>query len=172
MEARLGRAALIGLALVAAAPVSAAARAPTAKQIKAAVGHARRSKNLWATVNICDTRKHPNVLGIRGQMPALGFAANLSLSVAVDYWSTRDKRFEPVPGLSQRVPLGTFTTGVHQGGATFSFKPPAKLNGTVTFEWRRGGKLLGRAHESTVGGEKRVDGGDPPRHSAATCRIS
>ena len=38
---------------------------------KVAVAGARTSdeRALWATVNVCDTIAHPNVIGIRGSMP-------------------------------------------------------------------------------------------------------
>ena len=33
-------------------------------------------KNLWSTINICGTKKHPHDLGIRGRMPGDGKASH------------------------------------------------------------------------------------------------
>src|SRR6516165_1209759 len=59
---------------------------PTAAQMRAAVQRAERSKYLWATVNICNTKRHPHAIGVRGQMPALGFPALLQMTVHLKYW--------------------------------------------------------------------------------------
>ena len=46
-----------------------ASTGPTAAQIRIATRRAVNSPNLWATVNICDTTRHPGIVGIRVQMP-------------------------------------------------------------------------------------------------------
>src|SRR6516225_9959914 len=73
-----------GWALVAPACASnssptASTKGPTRAQIRAAIHRALHSRVLWATVNICDTMHHQNVIGIRGQMPSLSFAAGLRM---------------------------------------------------------------------------------------------
>lgn len=158
------------ISLVLAGQTSAAT--PTAAQIRKAVGRAERSEQLWATVNICDTRRHPGTLGIRGQVPALGFSSSISIEISLDFWNAQSKRFKPDPGTKRLVELGSPSTGVHQQGVTFSFDPHAgRFRGTARFAWRRRGKLLGQTDQVTTGGHRDADFGDPPRFSAATCTI-
>ncbi len=147
---------------------------PTPGQIRAAVRHAKRSRQLWTTINVCDTPATPDRIGIRGQMPALGFSARLSMTVQADYWDAVAKAFRPVPGPTGRaqINLGAVRDGFEQGGHTFRFSPgTGLLSGTITFQWRRGGKVIGHATKLATGGHRGVGGGDPPHHSAATCTI-
>jgi hypothetical protein len=163
------------LALSASPALAAAERhhEPSAAQVKAALARAARSPDLWATVNICDTPRYPDTIGIRGQMPGLGFAARLYMRVRVEYWSDETRRFELVPGVDQTVSVGRATRGVHQSGVTFQFIPPAgTLRGLVTFEWKRSGRVLGRLTRKTGHGYQHVDFADPPGYSAGTCSIT
>ena len=74
---------------------------PTKAQIRTAVARAERSKSLWATVNICNSKRYPDRIGVRGQMPSLGFAAWLSMDIQVQYYSdAHEKHF--VPAAAQR----------------------------------------------------------------------
>jgi hypothetical protein len=135
---------------------------------------AERSQQLWATINICNTRAHRDSIGIRGQMPALGFPARLAMKIQVDYWVAAAKAFKPVPGSGARAVarLGTVVDGLQQGGHTFRFKPGAGLlSGTITFQWVRMGRMIGRISKQVTGGHRTVDHGDPPHHTAATCTI-
>ena len=150
----------------------ASATTPSAPQIRKAVSGAKRSKQLWATVNICDTHRHPDTLGIRGQVPALGFSSSISIAVSVDFWNPETKRFKPDPGTRRLIHLGSPSTGVHQQGVTFEFDPHAgRFRGNATFMWKRGGKLLGQTDRLTTGGHRDADFGDPHGFSAATCTI-
>jgi hypothetical protein len=153
---------------------SASSRGPSEAQIRTAVRHVKRSPKLWATVNTCNTRAFPDTIGIRGQMPTLGFAASLSMSIQVDYWDSSARRFHPIPDPHARrlVALGRVSFGFQQGGHTFQFaKHAGLLRATVTFQWQRGRRLLGHMSMPTTGGHPDADGGSPPRHSAPTCRI-
>jgi hypothetical protein len=148
---------------------------PTKGEIRAAVNRAKRSHKLWATVNICDTASHPNIIGIRGQLPALGFETKMSMLVQVDYWVFADGRFEPDTSVPpQRVALGkkAHATGLWQGGITIAFTPPVVLSGTVTFEWKLGKKVVGTVTRQTGHGYSGVAHGDPPHYSTATCTIN
>jgi hypothetical protein len=148
-------------------------RGPTAAEIRAAVHRAERSRDLWATVNVCKKKDTQDIIGIRGQMPSLGFATSMSLDVQVEFWSRDNARFEPIPGAVQHVRLGTAAHTVLQGGASFKFQPPAgELRGVVTFEWKRGRKVLARATRKTTHGHKHVDFADPPGYSAGICTLS
>ncbi len=162
-------------AVLAVSPVALAGSAsknPTKAEIKAAVAKAKRSSHLWATVNVCNTHKHPHTIGIRGQMPTLGFPARLSMLVVVDYWDPSHKRFLPDPHARRVVQLGVVSFGDEQGGRTFPFPAHSGLlRGTVTFAWRRSGKVLLSVTRNTSAGHKSADFSDPPGYSAAKCTI-
>jgi hypothetical protein len=49
--------------------------------------------------------------------------------------------------------------------------PPFVLRGVVSFQWRRGAKVLGTISRPTKAGHVSQTGADPPNFSAATCRI-
>jgi len=170
---RLFTGALLVLVLaVAATPALGAASGPTPNQIKSAVHNAERSKRLWATINVCDTRKHPHTIGIRSEAPALGFQATISISIAVDFYSKTDKRFEPDPNATKMIKVGPVTHGIHQRGVTFRFAPhTGRLRGTATFSWTRHGKVLGSTKRLTTPSQHDADFGDPSGFSAATCMI-
>jgi hypothetical protein len=144
---------------------------PTAAQIRAAVKKAEQSKQLWSTVNICNTKHHRDTIGIRGQMPSLSFPSSLYMQVQVDYWNYAAKKFEPDPGVNQLVTLGDPANQIVQGGATFKFKPPALLSGTITFEWKLHGKLIGSKRSPTGNGHKNAKFGDPAGYSSSECNI-
>jgi hypothetical protein len=158
-------------------PTSSLARAsssptPTPAQIRTAVRRAERSRDLWATVNICNTKRHPNVIGVRGQMPGLGFPATLEVDIQVDYWSPASKGFRSAPGAKRSIPLGREKTGLYQGGWQFPFGPHAgSLRGLVTFKWKLGSKQLGRATRTTSAGHRDAEFGDPARYSSGNCVI-
>jgi hypothetical protein len=157
------------LALVA-LPGAASARGPSAAAIRAAVRSAESSKLLWATVNICNTKRHPDTIGIRGQAPSLPFASAMSMRIGVDYWN--GTKFAPDPHAIKVLQLGDPVNRLIQSGANFTFHPPVVLSGTIEFEWKLAGKVIGRATRLTGHGDKHVAGGDPPGYSTATCRIS
>jgi hypothetical protein len=162
---------LIALTTAAAAPATASSPpALTPRQVRAAVRKAERSKDLWATVNICNTKSHPNTIGIRGQMPSLGFAAKLTMQFRVQYWS--GKAFTPVRGLSKTISLGPVTRGLYQAGVGFPFAPHAGLlRGSVTLEWRLRGRRVGQVTVATRTGHPDADFGDPKGFSAGLCGI-
>jgi len=177
MRVRLATTVAVAFASLAAAAPAALARGSrphlTHAQIKSAVNRAVHSRGLWATVNICNTSTHPEMLGLRGEMPALGFPAHMYMTFQVEYWSFTTNHFEPFDKVRKTVDVGSATTGLHQAGLTFGkFTPPIVLAGEVTFEWRQGRKLLGRSVRFTGRGYQGVDYGDPPGYTSVTCNIS
>jgi hypothetical protein len=148
------------------------AHAPSVPQIRSAVRKAERSSDLWATVNTCNSVHHPNTIGIRGQMPALGFKAGLQMTFGVDYFSQANDAFLPLDHVSQKLTLGEFTRGVHQEGVSFTFSPHAGLlRGRVRFEWRFAGKPVGHVTRLTRLGHRNADYGDPKGFSSWKCDI-
>jgi hypothetical protein len=170
------RAALVTTVLAAAVFVAAGSAAADVgpARIARAVRSAEQSRSLWATVNICDTRKYRNDLGVRGQMPTLGFPASMFMVVQVDFWSQAHQRFLPIQSdlATTRLSLGTNASGLQQDGAVFPFSAKTGLlNATVTFIWTRGGKIIGQTVRHTTAGHTDAAHGSPPRYSAAQCRI-
>jgi hypothetical protein len=155
----------------AAAAVAGTSSRPTPAQIHAALQGAERSPDLWATVNVCNTKHHRHWIGIRGQMPGLGFRTALSLEIRFEYWRFDQKRWAVVPRIEQSVRLGSVTSGLRQGGFSQPFNPFVLLRGAVTFKWTLAGKVLGHTARTTGRGYKHVDFGDPPGYSRATCVI-
>jgi hypothetical protein len=143
---------------------------PTPVQVRAAVRQAERSADLWATVNICNTKRYRNTIGIRGQMPTLGFSAQLRMRFGVEYWT--GKAFTPVRHLAKSVALGSAAAGLQQAGVMFPFGPHAgTLRGSVIFEWRLHRKLIGHVTQLTSVHHRNADYGDPKGFSSGKCVI-
>ncbi|HEX4011734.1 MAG TPA: hypothetical protein VHX62_17065 [Solirubrobacteraceae bacterium] len=154
--------------------VAAPADAVGPRQVAKAVAAAERSTSLWATINICSSRSEPDDLGVRGQMPTLGFPATLTMVVQVNYWSAPRKRFVAIKSVaaSRTLKLGRLTAGLQQDGAVFPFRPhTGLLNASITFTWTRDGKVVGQVQRRTTAGHPTADFGSPPRYSAAQCLI-
>jgi hypothetical protein len=163
------------LALGVSAGPALAASGPSPAQIRGAIAQAKQSRNLWATVNVCVPRRKPHTVGVRAQMPALGFPTWLSMQIQIEYWNKARRRFVSVagPGATRLVHLGSVSAGLEQGGYDFVLPLHAGLlRGTVTFRWRRNGTLLLTQSRHTVAGHPRVDQAVPAHYSAATCRVS
>ncbi len=150
--------------------VAAAAAAPTPAQIRQAIKTAESSKELWATVNICDTAKNPNKIGIRAEIPSLGFTTQMYMTFEVGYRSAPHKAFKLLRSSRHREYIGSASTKLLQGGRTYGFVPPEVLDGTVTFEWWYQGKLIGSTTRTTTRGHH-ADAADPQGYSAKMCRI-
>ena len=171
-------AALAGWSASAQAKRSHRHKAPTAAQIHRAIARVQRSKSLWATVNVCHLKGKAGAkggsIGIRGQMPTLGFASTLSMKIQLNHWSSKNKTFGALPYATARTTVspGTFARNLHQDGAVFPFGGPAGLlNATVTFSWSRGGKVLGTATRQTAAGHHDAAGARPAHYSAAQCKL-
>jgi hypothetical protein len=153
-------------------------KAPTRAQVHRAVARARRSKQLWATINVCQVKGRHGAkggdVGVRGQMPTLGFSSSLSMTIQLNQWSTKTKAFSPLSFKTARTTVspGTFATNLHQDGAVFPFGGPAGLlDATVTFHWSRGGEVIGSATRLTAAGHHDAAGSRPRHYSAAQCRL-
>jgi hypothetical protein len=134
--------------------------------------------NQWATVNICDTAKHPNGLGIRGRAPGNRTTQNIWMRFFAQY-RKGDGTWAHVPtgGTSPWVKLGTANFTWRETGWTFFFnslKPGQKyrLRGRVRIEYRKNGNVVRSATEITEGGHHAAGDADPPGYSAATCLVT
>jgi hypothetical protein len=164
----------LGVMVLGASPAAFAANStsqPTQAQIRAAVRAAERSTDLWATINLCDTRQFPDQVGLRGEMPALGFSSGLYMTFEVYYRS--GSTFKPDRRTRDQEHVGRWAgSSVHQSGVTFTFASPATFRGEVIFTWRLKGKVIGRIARMTTAHHKHVDFSHPRGYSAARCTIS
>jgi hypothetical protein len=161
---------LPGLALAASAPKS-----------SAVVRHSvLQSRLLWATIDVCSPPDQPDTVGIRGSMPGDGHAHDaLYMSFRLQYQSGSGASATWTDlgsgGSSGFIPVGGGGTS-RQAGRSFTLVPvPGKhstLRGAVTFEWRRGAKVMRSAERITTSGHKSETGADPKFYTSATCTIS
>lgn len=146
----------------------------------ARAGDPRESPLLWATVNVCDTERHPDTIGIRASMPgSRRKGETMWMRFKVQYLSAAD-------GLWHNFTVDGTDSGavrvarharhrVRQSGYLFPFAPAAgetyHLRGAVYFEWRKRGKVVRRVKEITTAGHRPAVA-DPEGHSEATCDVA
>lgn len=173
-------AALAGLAALAAGPIAVAGDAGAARsKTKPKPRSVYQSKLLWATVNVCDTMRHPDAIGIRASMPGSGYAdERMFVRLQVQYYSVRDNRWHNIGpgGDSGWISVGSARFKARQAGRTFTLNPPPVnqahiVRGAATFEWRRDGEVVRRARKRTRSKQGRTRGADPPGYSVAKCEI-
>jgi hypothetical protein len=134
------------------------------------------TKHLWATVNVCDTPKQPNKMGVRARMPGNGRPGKMFMRFTAQFrgedgWQRVEGR-----GRSDWLLAGRSVYRYRELGFTFSFGAPATgrtylMRGVVDFRWRnRKGRVIARARRVTEGGHK-TRTADPRGFSAARCRI-
>ena len=140
-----------------------------------------RERHLWATVNICDTPKNPDRVGVRGRMPGTGRRESMRLRIALQYrdageWRNDEDLVSPWLGAGSALRLFGET------GYTFALRPPAGrsslVRGVVRFEWRdrrrRNGRLVWvvtKRKRVVTEGRHRTRQADPRNFSAATCLV-
>ena len=138
-------------------------------------------KNQWSTINICDTEKHPDGLGIRARMPARERGDKMKMRFFVEYM--KDGAWVALPRdgggttMSDWFVVGYGEHKWEELGRTFSISrlqpgQQFRMRGLVKFQWRRHGEVVKRAHAYTSGGHHQNNYGDPKGFSAATCSIS
>ncbi len=166
------------LVLLLPAPALAASRSSSATKTSASKNALLKSPQLWATINVCSPSDQPDTVGIRGSMPGNGQAGEtMYMSFRLQYLSSATKRFvDLVTGSAPRfVAVGSAKLAL-EAGRSFQLvpvpgKPAFKLRGVVSFQWRKGTRVLESLSRATTAGHKSVSGADPPHFSAATCSI-
>jgi hypothetical protein len=128
----------------------------------------------WATINVCDTAKHPDTIGIRASIPGTPRGTRLALRFRVQYrsatgWQDADQAdsgWQSV-GVAKGVPV--------ESGWSFTYPHTSTvvtLHGVVDFRWRRpDGTVARRLELTTEAGHRSSAGADPPGYSAATCAL-
>jgi hypothetical protein len=137
----------------------------------------RLSPDLWATIDVCDTPRQPNTIGVRGSMPGDANAHHkMFMRFRLQYLDHATGHWTDLPkAASEYLPLGAANTA-RQGGRSFRLMPHAgekvaPMRGVITFQWRRGGTVLSELSRATTAGHKSLAGAEPPSFSAATCQI-
>jgi hypothetical protein len=162
--------------LLLAVPALAAPPAPAAQ--KKQREPLSESRHLWSTVNVCDTRRYPDQIGIRASMPGTGRRKQtMWMRFQVQYRSPSDrrwKRFTAGDTDSGWVKVGHAGYKARQSGYLFDFDPAKGdtyvLRGLVRFQWRRGRRVVHRARELTSAGHH-VSFADPKDYSRKRCEI-
>jgi hypothetical protein len=145
--ARTQRLTAVGAVLV--AGVAPSAFAGTQKRVPVL----QDSRYLWATVNVCDTERSPNTIGIRGSMPARrDERETMWMRFQVQYLSDVDDSWHYVTdgGDSGFVSVGSARYKARQSGRSFRIDPnngrSVVVRGRVSFQWRRGRAAGTQAH--------------------------
>jgi len=140
--------------------------------------HAKPAKNLWATVNVCDTEKSPNDMGVRARMPGDGTHRRMYMRFTAQFRSGKKWKRVSGSGRSKWIYAGSALFATQELGYTFSFDAPKAgsgyvLRGLVQFEWhaKGSGKVVRRTHRYTTKGHP-TTAAEPKGYSKGTCKIS
>jgi hypothetical protein len=141
---------------------------------------ASHKDGLWATVNICDTERNPNILGVRASMPGNGTKQTMWMRFRASYFDRATEQWRDVGGNSRSpwIEVGDARFRTRQGGRKFKIEPPLPtsthvVRGLVEYQWRRrrSGKVVRRAKQKTLSGHPTGRHGDPRGYSAGVCEI-
>ncbi len=138
-----------------------------------------KPKDLWATVNLCDTAIHPDMMGVRASMPGDADHTRMYMRFAAQYFDRTKQLWFDVKGngLSKWIFVGSGLYARRQGGYTFAFDTPQVgktfvLRGTVDFKWVKKRRIVRTAHVNTRSGHPGTRGADPAEFSAGLCEIT
>lgn len=168
--------AVLLLPVSATATVSAAATSSSGA-LKARVARSvLQSRQLWATINVCNPKDQPDILGVRGSMPSDGRPRDtMYMSFRLQYLNSSTKRWAD---LAETKPSFVYVGAgaARQGGQSFQLMPVAgrpafTLRGVVEFQWRRGKTVLESTRRPTTAPHTSLAGADPRGFSAASCQI-
>jgi hypothetical protein len=164
------------LALLAFLPAPATSGASTSARARASAHSLVQSRQLWATIDMCNPPDQPHYVGVRGSMPGDGRATDSMymrfrlqyVSATTGQWTDIAKG--PAPPF---VAVGSARIA-RQLGRSFQVRPQQALTlrGVVSFQWRQGSRVLASASRVTTAGRESLKGSDPAGFSAATCRIA
>ena len=136
------------------------------------------SKDLWATINVCDPPTARNVIGIRASMPGNGSRQLMYMHFTAEWYDTAKKSWVPTGSSSPWVRVGSARYVSTQAGYSFQFADPppsAKflMRGVVRFQWRarKSKRVLRRARRVTKAGYRDVMGSVPVGRSDSICVI-
>jgi hypothetical protein len=145
----------------------------------APAAQAKPTKDLWATVNVCDTAKSPDDMGVRARMPGDGTHRHMYMRFTAEFRVAKDKwKVVSGKGRSNWLYAGSALFRNQELGYTFSFDAPKAgtsyvMRGLVDFQWRAkgSGKVVMRAQRITARGHP-TKPAEPKGFSAGTCKIA
>lgn len=136
-----------------------------------------QSRELWATIDVCNPADQPDTVGVRGSMPGDGHAKDtMYMSFQLQYLETKTNTWVDLrDGDSTFIEIGD-AKAPRQGGWSVQLKPvagqpPDTLRGVVTFQWRHDGHVAHETTRTTQAGHKSLADADPPDYTAAQCTI-
>jgi len=145
---------------------------------------AKPVKNLWATVNRCDTETSPNTIGVRASMPVPKTRQRLYVHFRVQFWSVTRQRFLEADASTRWLRVGGGRRAATQAGFSFPFADPPEgeqfvLRGVVQFRYtarrKRNGKMrwviVKQYERATRHAQRGVEAADPPGASYALCIV-
>jgi hypothetical protein len=138
----------------------------------------RASRDLWATIDVCNPPRQRNTVGIRGSMPGDGQAGDaLFMRFRLQFMDTDAGRWVDLAGASSEYFAVGNARSARQAGRSFVLVPPThgstfKLRGVVSYQWRHGSRVVAALSRATSSGHESLAGADPPNFSAATCQLS
>jgi hypothetical protein len=153
--------------------------ATLAATVLPAHGHSLlQSRELWATVDICNAPDQADTVGIRGSMPGDGHPKDVMLMrFRVQYLDvTTHKWVDLAEGADSGFVAVGSAKAARQAGRSFQFvskanSPAFTLRGVVSFQWRRGTRVVHVASRTTTAGHKSLAGADPAGFNAASCSL-
>jgi len=141
-------------------------------------------KNLWATVNRCDTPTSPNTVGVRASMPGTRYRSRLYMRFRIQFWSDTRQRFVQTDSASRWLRVGNGRAAATQSGFDFTFADPPTgeqfvFRGVVQFRYtalrkRRGRKrwrIVKQYERLTRSGQRGVQAADPAGSSFSLCIV-
>jgi hypothetical protein len=147
---------------------------------------AKPVKNLWATVNRCDTLGSPNTVGVRANMPGTKRRSRLYMRFRIQFWSATRQSFVDTDSSSRWLRVGDGRAAATQSGFNFQFDDPPEgeqfvMRGVVQFRYtaqrKRKGKrkkkwvIVKQYERFTRSGQRRVQAGEPEGASFTMCIV-
>jgi hypothetical protein len=168
---------LCTVALAAGTPVASARKSAASPSPVERVSSLLHSRELWATVDVCNPADQPDTIGVRGSMPGDGDAKDaMYMRFQLQYLEAKGGVWVY---LAHGADSGFVAVGpaksARQGGSSFQLGAVKgveyTLRGVVTFQWRQHGRVVHQVVRTTSASHQSVAGADPAGYSAAECKI-
>ena len=121
-------------------------------------GSESKDDPLWATVNVCDTKRSPNALGVRTSVPGNGTSQRIFARYTAQWWSAAEQEWLTVggSGVTDWIFVGDADMSSRQAGWTFRFVQPPQgttyvMRGVVELQWREAAQTARKARKARKG---------------------
>src|SRR3954454_15525760 len=139
--------------------------------------HAKPVRDLWGTVNVCDTKDSPNRMGVLARMPGDGTRRHMYMRFTAEFKDGKKWKRVNGRGRSKWLLACTALFRNQELGYTFSFDAPKAgtsylMRGLVQYEWRAptSGAGVRRTHRQTTN-RPPTEPAHPKGFPPAACRI-